>query len=94
MLFIALSVIWGVPYLFIKVAVQDLSPAAVVFGRTALAAVLLLPLAAVRGQLRPLLTAWPWVLLFAVFEVAAPFGLLTLVLYLVGRELLLSPKKA
>jgi drug/metabolite transporter (DMT)-like permease len=76
-LFIALSVIWGVPYLFIKVAVQDLSPAAVVFARTALAAVLLLPLAAARGQLRPLLAAWPWVLLFAAFEVSAPFGLLT-----------------
>jgi drug/metabolite transporter (DMT)-like permease len=77
-LFIALSVIWGVPYLFIKVAVQDLSPAAVVFSRTALAAVLLLPLAAARRQLRPLLTAWPWVLLFAAFEVGAPFGLLTI----------------
>jgi drug/metabolite transporter (DMT)-like permease len=75
-LFIALSVIWGVPYLFIKVAVQDLSPAAVVFARTALAAVLLLPLAAGRGQIRPLLPAWPWLLIFALFEVCAPFGLL------------------
>ncbi|MGZ4626657.1 MAG: DMT family transporter [Kineosporiaceae bacterium] len=76
-LFVALSVIWGVPYLFIKVAVQDLSPAAVVFGRTALAALLLLPLAAARRQLRPLLPAAGWVLLFAALEVCAPFGLLT-----------------
>ena len=76
-LFVALSVIWGVPYLFIKIAVQDLAPAGVVFARTALAAVLLLPLAATRGRIRPLLPAWPWVLLFALFEVCAPFGLLT-----------------
>jgi drug/metabolite transporter (DMT)-like permease len=77
-LFVALSIIWGVPYLFIKIAVEDLSPAAVVFARTALAAALLLPLAAARGQLRPLLPAWPWLLLFALFEVCAPFGLLTI----------------
>jgi drug/metabolite transporter (DMT)-like permease len=76
-LFVALGVIWGVPYLFIKVAVDDLSPAAVVFGRTLLAAVLLLPLAAARRQLRSLLPAWWWLLLFAALEVCAPFVLLT-----------------
>src|ERR671932_2760047 len=77
-LFVALSIIWGVPYLFIKIAVEDLSPAMVVFTRTLLAALLLLPLAAARGQLRPLLPAWPWLLLFALLEVCAPFGLLTI----------------
>jgi drug/metabolite transporter (DMT)-like permease len=76
-LFVALSIIWGIPYLFIKIAVEDLSPAAVVFARTLLAALLLLPLAAARRQLRPLLPAWPWLLLFALLEVCAPFGLLT-----------------
>jgi drug/metabolite transporter (DMT)-like permease len=76
-LFVALGVIWGIPYLFIKIAVDDLSPAAVVFGRTLLAAVLLLPLAAARRQLRPLLPAWRWLLLFAALEVCAPFVLLT-----------------
>jgi drug/metabolite transporter (DMT)-like permease len=76
-LFVALSVIWGVPYLFIKIAVEDLSPAAVVFTRTLLAALLLMPLAAARRQLRPLLPAWPWLLVFAFLEVCAPFGLLT-----------------
>src|SRR3954469_15393278 len=76
-LFVALSIIWGIPYLFIKIAIEDLSPAAVVFARTLLAALLLLPLAAARKQLRPLLPAWPWLLLFAFLEVCAPFGLLT-----------------
>jgi drug/metabolite transporter (DMT)-like permease len=72
-----MSIIWGIPYLFIKVAVDHLSPAAVVFGRTALAALLLVPIAAARGMLRPLLPRWPWLLAFAAFEVAGPFVLLT-----------------
>jgi drug/metabolite transporter (DMT)-like permease len=77
LLFATMAVIWGVPYLFIKVAVEDFSPAAVVFGRTALAALLLLPIAAARGMLRPLLPRWPWLLAFAACEVAGPFLLLT-----------------
>ena len=72
-----MAVIWGVPYLFIKVAVEDFSPAAVVFGRTALAALLLVPIAAARGMLGPLLPRWRWLLAFAAFEVAGPFLLLT-----------------
>jgi drug/metabolite transporter (DMT)-like permease len=72
-----MAVIWGVPYLFIKVAVADFSPAAVVFGRTALAALLLVPIAAGRGMLRPLLPRWRWLLAFAALEVAGPFLLLT-----------------
>ncbi len=75
-LFGTLSVLWGIPYLFIKVAVTDLSPAVVVFGRVTLAAVVLLPAAAVRGQLRPVLRAWRWVLFFAAIEIAMPFAML------------------
>ena len=77
LLFAVMCLVWGVPYLFIKVAVADFSPAAVVFGRTALAALLLVPIAAGRGMLRPLLAAWRWLLVFAAVEVAAPFVLLT-----------------
>jgi drug/metabolite transporter (DMT)-like permease len=77
LLFASMALIWGVPYLFIKVAVEDFSPSAVVFGRTALAALLLVPIAAGRGMLRPLLPHWPWLLVFAGVEVAGPFFLLT-----------------
>jgi drug/metabolite transporter (DMT)-like permease len=77
LLFATMSVLWGIPYLFIKVAVADFSPAAVVFGRTALAALLLVPIAAARHLLRPLLPHWRWLLAFAAFEVAGPFLLLT-----------------
>jgi drug/metabolite transporter (DMT)-like permease len=72
-LFVSLSVIWGIPYLFLKIAVTDLHPAVVVFGRTLLAAAVLVPMAATRGALRPLRAVWPWVLTFAVVEIAGPF---------------------
>jgi drug/metabolite transporter (DMT)-like permease len=76
-LFIALSVIWGVPYLFIRVAVRSMSPATLVCLRTALACAVLLPVA-VRGRmLAPVLRRWRWVLAFAAVEVAVPFGLLS-----------------
>lgn len=54
-LFAAMSIIWGIPYLLIKVAVAELSPAAVAGSRTFLAALILLPLAAHQGALRPAL---------------------------------------
>lgn len=75
-LFVALSVIWGVPYLLLKVAVEDLSPAVVVLLRTALAAAMLLPVALLRGELLPVLRRWRWVLVFAAVEIAVPFWLL------------------
>lgn len=50
LLFGAMCVIWGVPYLLILVAVRDLSPAVLALGRTVIAALLLLPLAAARGE--------------------------------------------
>src|SRR5207302_3943348 len=60
----AMSVIWGVPYLLIKVAVGELSPVVVVFGRCVIGAVPLLPWTVARGQLRPALRHWPWLLAF------------------------------
>jgi drug/metabolite transporter (DMT)-like permease len=65
-----------VPYLLIKVAVGGLSPASLVFLRTALAALLLVPLAAARGQLGPVLRRWPALVAFAFVELAAPWLLL------------------
>jgi drug/metabolite transporter (DMT)-like permease len=73
LLFTAVGIIWGVPYLLIKVAVGELSPASLVFFRTLLAALLLLPLAGARGQLRPLLRRWRPLLVFTAVEVAIPW---------------------
>ncbi len=76
-LFGAMGVIWGIPYLLIKVAVKQVEPAVVVFGRTVLAAVVLVLLAARAGALRPAMRHWRWVLLFAIVEMAIPWILLT-----------------
>ncbi len=75
-LFLALSVIWGLPYLFIKIAVVDLSPSVVVWGRVALAALLLLPVAAYRGMLPALRPYVGWIVVFAAVEIAVPFWML------------------
>jgi drug/metabolite transporter (DMT)-like permease len=76
LLFAAMCVIWGIPYLLIKVAVEDMSPAVLVLGRTAVAALLLLPIAFVRHELRPLLPYWLPVVAFATIEIALPWVLL------------------
>ena len=76
LLFAALGILWGIPYLLIKVAVEDLAPSTIVLARTVLAAALLVPLAAARGQLRPALRRWPMIALFAVVEMAIPWPLL------------------
>jgi len=71
-----MAIIWGIPYLLIKVAVADLTPIALVFVRTAFGALLLLPLAATRGSLTPLLRHWRAVLVYTAVEVAVPWLLL------------------
>lgn len=72
-LFLSLSVMWGLPYFFIKVAVEDLSAPMIVFTRCALGAALLIPVAAARGALRPLRPHLRWIVVFAVIEMAIPF---------------------
>jgi drug/metabolite transporter (DMT)-like permease len=76
-LFGALCVIWGFPYLLIKVAVRDLTPATLVFLRTTIGAALLLPIAVRRGQLRRLLPRWRPVVAFTAVEIAMPWLLLS-----------------
>jgi drug/metabolite transporter (DMT)-like permease len=76
-LFAAMCVIWGIPYLLIRVAVRDLDPSVLVLGRTAIGALLLLPLAAARGEIRPALARWKPLLVFAAIEIAIPWVLLS-----------------
>jgi drug/metabolite transporter (DMT)-like permease len=76
-LFILMAVVWGLPYMLIKVAVRDLSPAVVVEARTAIGAIVLLPLALRQGQLRPLLSVWKPFLAYTVAELAVPWFLLS-----------------
>jgi len=72
-LFGLMSVIWGIPYLFIRVAVAEITPAMLVLARTTLAAVILLPIALARVDLRPILARWHWVVAFTAIEIAIPW---------------------
>src|SRR5579884_1945255 len=77
LLFIAMSVIWGIPYLFIKIAVRELDPAVVVFARVGIAALVLMPLAARSGALRKMRERWYIVAALACVQIAAPFLLIS-----------------
>ncbi|MBA2516201.1 MAG: DMT family transporter [Solirubrobacterales bacterium] len=77
MLFAAVSVVWGVPYFFIRVAVDaGLSPGVVAFSRVALGFLVLLPFALRRRALSGLRERWRWVAAYTVFEIALPFPLI------------------
>jgi drug/metabolite transporter (DMT)-like permease len=77
LLFAAMCVIWGIPYLLIRVAVGEVTPAVLVFLRTGLAAVILLPIAFTRGGLGVIGNRWPWLVAFAAVEVAGPWFFLS-----------------
>jgi drug/metabolite transporter (DMT)-like permease len=75
--FAAVSVVWGMPYLFIKVAVDEgVSPVFLTFVRVALAAAILLPFAASRGLLRGMRARIVPIAGFALFEMVVPFPLI------------------
>src|SRR6478752_6761836 len=75
-LFGAMALLWGIPYLFIKLAVDSYTPASIVAGRTLLGALLLLPFALRQKSLRPAFGKIWWVLAFGAIEMAGPFLLL------------------
>jgi drug/metabolite transporter (DMT)-like permease len=77
LLFLTMSAIWGIPYLFIRIAVTDLSPFVLVFARTTIGMLILLPVALSRGELRGLAKSWPPLLAFAAVEIAVPWVLMS-----------------
>jgi drug/metabolite transporter (DMT)-like permease len=72
-----ICVLWGIPYLMIKVAVAEVSALVLVFTRTAVGAAVLLPLAIRSGSLVMLRRHWPWVLTFTTLQVIGPWWLLS-----------------
>jgi drug/metabolite transporter (DMT)-like permease len=76
--FVALGIIWGVPYFFIKLAVQELSPFVVAWGRITLAALVLLPIAWHSGALRSIGAHKGAVIAFALAEFAVPFAAISI----------------
>src|SRR2546423_11517724 len=71
-----MCLIWGIPYLLIRVAVREITPAMLVFLRTAGSTLLLLPLAATHGELRSLLPRWRPLLAFTAAGNPIPWILL------------------
>ena len=76
-LFVAMGVIWGIPYLLIKVADGGVSVPVLVFIRVTVGSLLLLPVALRRHELGALRGHWPWLVAFAGFEIVGPFALLS-----------------
>lgn len=75
--FAAVSTLWGIPYLFIKVAVDDgVPPAFLAWVRVVLGGAVLLALARSAGVLAPLRGRWRWLAVFAVIEIVVPFPLI------------------
>ena len=72
-----MCVIWGIPYLLIRVAVSEISPATLVFIRTGVGALILLPFVVAGGGWRAIGSRWPVLLLFAGVEIAAPWFFLS-----------------
>src|SRR4029077_6527600 len=71
LLFAAMSVIWGIPYLLIKIALEGLSVPVLVFARTLIGAAVLLPLAMSRSNVRMIVRHWKPLAAFAFFEMIA-----------------------
>ena len=76
-LFAAMCVIWGIPYLLIKVALGGLTPISLVFTRVVLGAVLLVPIALTRVDFRPVLQRWGWIAAYTIIEMGVPWVLLS-----------------
>jgi drug/metabolite transporter (DMT)-like permease len=72
-LFLSLCVLWGLPYFMIRVAVRQLDPGELVFARTALAALVLVPIATVRKEWGGLKGLWGWLALYSLVELAVPW---------------------
>jgi drug/metabolite transporter (DMT)-like permease len=68
---------WGIPYLFMKVAVEDIPPAVIVFGRVFIGAAILIPIAIHQKVLMDAIRGWRYVLPYAIFEMMIPWILIT-----------------
>lgn len=77
LLFAAMCVIWGIPYLLIRVAVGEISPAMLVFLRTGIGALILMPVVLARRGLRGIGRRWVPLLAFAVLEIGVPWFFLS-----------------
>lgn len=72
-----MGVIWGIPYLLIRVSVESVNPATLVFARTFVGALILLPIALGRREVAPVMRRWRPLLAYTLVEIAVPWLLLS-----------------
>jgi len=77
--FSLVGLLWGVPYLLIRVAVApgQFTPAFVVFSRVAIGATLLIPYAIQRGTFKPALKQFKWIAAYGIIEIVGPWGFIS-----------------
>jgi len=73
LLFASMCLIWGIPYFLIRIAVSEISPAMLVFARTGIGALILMPVVLARGGLRGIGRRWVALLAFMAAEVGGPW---------------------
>ena len=73
----AMAIIWGLPYLLIRVAVRSLDPGVLVLGRTGPVALILMPMVIAQRQWRVLVENFWWIAAFAVIEFGIPWYLMS-----------------
>jgi drug/metabolite transporter (DMT)-like permease len=75
--FAAISILWGIPYLLIKIAVDaGISPAFLAWGRVVMGAVILLAISDRKSLGQIVRERWKWIALFALAEIVIPFPLM------------------
>ena len=78
-LFILAGFLWGIPYLFIRVAVDSdngFSPALVVFGRVFIGALILIPISIYDKSFFSAIKGWKYIAVYALFEMVGPWILI------------------
>ncbi len=76
-LFLGAGLFWGLPYFFIAIALESFSTQTIVFARTFIGALILIPYAIKFGNLKSAIKAWPYIALFAFLEMIGPWWLIT-----------------
>ena len=77
LLFLSAGLRWGIPYLFIRIAVRDFSPAFIVFARVIIGAAILIPISLHQKSFRAALKGFKYVFLYALCEMIGPWFFIT-----------------
>lgn len=77
LLFVLAGFLWGIPYLFLRIAVREFEPGWIVFARLVIGAAILIPISVKQGTLAAAMKGWKFVLLYAITEMVFPWYLIT-----------------